>query len=214
MFEYTSRSETKHDSRRKEQSPLVKMRKSAMILSISPPEEESSSKAKKSINTLYDERVVCYKLVEYYSGLMNSYTDFTSSPKQEKKKKAMSTSPSRPWTARWIPVETFSTFDRLMMSMDMERCRASSSTRLQPQLMSSPLGLTSAFGWANDVRGIVMTGFDGLRQNITKRIDRVEERTQQCYGRLGDELANAKSQANCDHVQLVQNTDLKKETAE
>ena len=56
---------------------------------------------------------------------------------------------------------------------------------------------------AGDVRGIfakVITGLEELRRDMTGRIDPVDEK-------LSDELADAKSLAKCDQVQLVQNTD-------
>ena len=52
--------------------------------------------------------------------LMHSETDFTPSPRQEKSKKAMSNSPSRPMSDR-ITMGTSSTFDRLMISMGRRR---------------------------------------------------------------------------------------------
>ena len=64
-----------------------------------------------------------------------------------------------------------STFDRLMMSMGTQNGGASSSTRLQPQLTSSSLGLTPALGTAGDVGGMfanVMTGLDELLANDRK----------------------------------------------
>ena len=48
MFKGTSKSETKINSRRKEQSSLVKQGKNAMMSSISPREEQPSSKAKEA----------------------------------------------------------------------------------------------------------------------------------------------------------------------
>ena len=44
-----------------------------------------------------------------------------------------------------------STYDRLMMSMGTQKGGASSSTRLQPQLTSSYLGLTPMLGTASDM---------------------------------------------------------------
>ena len=64
--------------------------------------------------------------------------------------------------------------------------------------------------FASDVKGMfadVMTFLEELRKDMTKRIERVEERAQQGHERLREELADAKSLAQCDQVQLVQNTD-------
>ena len=66
-----------------------------------------------------------------------------------------------------------STFDRLMMSMGTHKSGASSSTRLQPQLTSSSLGLTPVLGTASDVSDMVagvMTRLEELRHGMTKRI--------------------------------------------
>ena len=52
------KSETKSNKWRKEQSSLVKQSKNAMMSSISPREEQTSSKARKSWKSLYDERMV------------------------------------------------------------------------------------------------------------------------------------------------------------
>ena len=113
-------------------------------------------------------------------GLMHSDTDFTPSPKQEKNKKMMLNSPSRPMYAG-ITMETSSTFDTLMMSTGTQKGGASSSTRLQPQLTSSSLGLTPVLSSASDARGMfadAMTGLDKVQQDMRKRIDREEERAQ------------------------------------
>ena len=84
---------------------------------------------------------------------MDSDTDFTHSPRQEKNKKAMSNSPSRPMSGG-ITMGTSSTIDRLMMSMGTHIDCASSNTRLQPQLTSSSLRLTPVLGSAGDARGL------------------------------------------------------------
>ena len=114
---------------------------------------------------------------------MDSDTDFTPSPKQGKNKKAMSNSPSRPMSGR-ITMGTLSTIDRLMMSMGTQKDGAPSSTRLQPQLMSSSLGLTPVLGSAGDARTCLpitsLEERDMMKaQDMMKRIDRVEERAQQ-----------------------------------
>ena len=52
-----------------------------------------------------------------------------------------------------------------------------------------------------------MTDLEELRQDMTNRINRVEERAQQGYGRIRDELADAKSQAKSDQAELIINKD-------
>ena len=103
-----------------------------------------------------------------------------------------------------------STFDRLMTSMSKQKGGASSSTRLQPQLTSSSLGLTPSFGATGDISDMfagVMNGLDELRRDMTKRIDQVDERAHQGRENLKDELAHVKSQARVDQAQLIRNTD-------
>ena len=63
--------------------------------SIIPGKNNRVRRQKMSYNTLYDERMTSLQTGELSSGfelqgLMHSDTDFTSSPKQEKNKKAMS----------------------------------------------------------------------------------------------------------------------------
>ena len=53
----------------------------------------------------------------------------------------------------------------------------------------------------------VIPGFEELRRDMTKRIDRVEERAHQGQEKLRDELTNVKSQARVDQAQLIRNTD-------
>ena len=53
----------------------------------------------------------------------------------------------------------------------------------------------------------VMTGLEEMRRDMTKRIDRVQERAQQGQGKLRDELTNVGSQARVDQSQLIRNTD-------
>ena len=58
-----------------------------------------------------------------------------------------------------------------------EKDGASSSTRLQPQLTSSSLGLTPPLGATGDISDMfagVMNGLDELRRDMTKRIDQVD----------------------------------------
>ena len=167
LFKGTFKSETMSNSRRKEQSSLVKQRKNAMMSRISPMEEQPSSKARKSFKT--------YGLSSGFDHpvLMHSDTDFKPSPRMEKSKKAMSNSPSRPMSDA-ITMETSSLFDRLMRSVGTQKGGASSSTRLQPQLTSSSLGFTPVLGTASDVSGMfanVMTGLEELRQDMTENID-------------------------------------------
>ena len=102
-----------------------------------------------------------------------------------------------------------STFERLITSMSKQKGGASSSTRLQPQLTSSSLGLTTPLGAAGDISDMfagVMTGLDELRPDMTKRIDQVDERTQQGRESSRDELTHVKSQARVDQAQLIRNT--------
>ena len=87
---------------------------------------------------------------------------------------------------------------------------ASSSTRLQPQLTSSSLGLTPPLGATGDISDIfagVMNGLVELRRDMTKRIDQVDERAHQGRENLRDELTHVKSQARVDQAQLIRNTD-------
>ena len=53
----------------------------------------------------------------------------------------------------------------------------------------------------------VMTGLEELRRDMTKRIDRVEERAHRGQEKLRDELTHVKSQARVDQAQLIRNTD-------
>ena len=109
-----------------------------------------------------------------------------------------------------ITMGASSTFDRFMMSMGKQKGGASSSTRLQPQLTSSSLGLTSTLGAAGDISDMfagVMTGLDELRRDMTKRIDQVDERAHRGRENLRDELTHVKSQARVDQAQLIRNTD-------
>ena len=170
---------------------------------ISPSEEQRSSKAKKSWKSLYDERMASLQT----EGVSSSYdhlkiahpdVDFTPCPRNDMSRKALSTSPTEPMSDR-ITVGVSSTFNRLMMSMGKQKGGASSSTRLQPQLTSSSLGLTPASGAAGDISDMfagVMTGLEELRRDMT--------RTGQ--EKLPYELTNVKSQARVDQAQLICNT--------
>ena len=130
-------------------------------------------------------------------------------PKERHEQEGVSNSPTRPMSDG-ITVGVSSTFSRLMMSMGKQKGGASSSIRLQPQLTSSSLGLTPASGAAGNISDMfagVMTGLEELRRDMTKRIDRVEERAHQGQKKLRDELTHVKSQARIDQAQLVCNTD-------
>ena len=109
-----------------------------------------------------------------------------------------------------ITMGASSTFDILMTSMSKQKGGASSSTRLQPQLTSSSLGLTPSFGATGDIGDMfadVMNGLDELRRDLTKIIDQVDERAQQGRENLRYELTHVKSQARVDQAQLIRNTD-------
>ena len=97
-----------------------------------------------------------------------------------------------------------------MRSIGTQKGGASSSTRINPQLTSSCLGLTPVSGAAGDISEMfagVMAGLEELRRDMTKRIDRVEERAHQGQEKLRDELTNVKLQARVDQAQLIRNTD-------
>ena len=79
-----------------------------MTLSISPRQESSSSNQIKFFKTLDKKRGLSSGFAHW--GPTHSSTEFTPSPKQEKNKKAVSTSPLRPVSD-----------DRLMMSMVTQR---------------------------------------------------------------------------------------------
>ena len=141
--------------------------------------------------------------------LAHSDVDFMSSPRNDKSKKTLSNPPNRPMSYG-ITVGVSSTFDRLMMSIGVQKSGASSSTRLQPQLTSCSLGLTPVSGAAGDISEMfadIMTGLEEMRRDMTKRVDRVEERAHQGQENLRDELTEVKSQARVDQAQLIRNTD-------
>ena len=109
-----------------------------------------------------------------------------------------------------ITMGASSTYDRLMMSMGTQKGGASSTTRLQLQLTSSSLGLTPVLGTPSDLSEMfagVMTGREKLRQDMSKRMDRVEDRAQKSHEILRDELTDVKLQARSDHAQLIRDTD-------
>ena len=221
LFKGMSKSETKSHRWRGEyshsastHSSLAKQSNNAMLSSISPSEEQPGSKAKKSWKSLYDERMASLPTV----GLTSSYdypetshpdVNFTPCPRNDKNGKALSASPTRPMSDG-ITMGASSTFDRLMTSMSKQKGGESSSTRLQPQLTSSTLGLTPSFGATGDISDMfagVMNGLDELRRDMTKRIDQVDERAHKGQENLRDELTHVKSQARVDQAQLIRNTD-------
>ena len=221
LFKGMSKSETKSHRWRGEyshsastHSSLAKQSNNAMMSSISPSEEQPGSKAKKSWKSLYDERMASLPTV----GLTSSYdypeithpdVNFTSCPRNDMSRKASSASPTRPMSDG-ITMGASSTFDRLMTSMSKQKGGASSSTRLQPQLNSSSLGLTPSFGATGDLSDMfagVMNGLDELRRDMTKRIDQVDERAHKGQENLREELTHVKSQARVDQAELIRNTD-------
>ena len=221
LFKGMSISETKSHRWRGEyshsastHSSLAKQSNNAMMSSISPSEEQPGSKAKKSWKSLYDKRMASLPTV----GLTSSYdypetshpdVNFTPCPRNDKNGMALSASPTRPMSDG-ITMGASSTFDRLMTSMSKQKGGASSSTRLQPQLTSSTLGLTPSFGATGDISDMfagVMNGLDELRRDMTKRIDQVDERAHKGQENLRDELTHVKSQARVDQAQLIRNTD-------
>ena len=221
LFKGMSKSETKSHRWRREyshsantHSSQAKQSNNAMMSSISPSEQQPGSKAKKSWKSLYDERMASLPTV----GLTSSYdypeithpdVNFTPCPRNDVSRKASSASPTRPMPDG-ITMGASSTFDRLMTSMSQQKGGASSSTRLQPQLTSSSLGLTPSFGATGDISDMfagVMNGLDELRRDMTKRIDQVDKRAHKGQENLRDELTHVKSQARVDQAQLIRNTD-------
>ena len=221
LFKGTSKSETKSHRWRREyshsantRSSLAKQSNNAMMSSISPSEEQQGSKAKKSWKSLYDERMASLRTEALsssydYPEITHPDVNFTPCPRNDMSRKASSASPTRPMSDG-ITMGASSTFDRLMTSKSKQKGGASSSTRLQPQLTSSSLGLTPSFGATGDISNMfagVMNGLDELRRDITKRIDQVDERAHQGRENLRDELTHTKSQARVDQAQLIRNTD-------
>ena len=221
LFKGMSKSETKSHRWRGEyshsastHSSLAKQSNNAMMSSISPSEEQPGSKAKKSWKSLYNERMASLPTV----GLTSSYdypetshpdVNFTPCPRNDKNGKALSASPTRPMSDG-ITMGASSTFDRLMATMSKQKGGASSSTRLQPQLTSSTLGLAPSFGATGDISDLfagVMNGLDELRRDMTKRTDQVDERAHKDQENLRDELTHVKLQARVDQAQLIRNTD-------
>ena len=144
-----------------------------------------------------------------YPEITHPDVKFTPCPRNDMSRKASTASPTRPMSDG-ITMGASSTFDRLMTSMSKQKGGATSSTRLQPQLISSSLGLTPPFGATGDISDMfagVMNGLDELRRDMTKRINQVEERAHQGRENLRDELTHVKSQARVDQAQLIRNTD-------
>ena len=221
LFGGISKSETKSHRWRREfshpantHSSLAKQSNNAIMSSISPSEEQPGSKAKKSWNSLYDERMASLRTESLSSGydhpeITHPDVNFTPCPKNDMSGKASSASPTRP-VSDGITMGASSTFDRLLTSMSKQKGGASSSTRLQLQLTSPSLGLTPPFGATGDICDIfagVRNGLDELRRDMTKRIDQVDERAHQGRENLRDELTHVKSQARVDQAQLIRNTD-------
>ena len=221
LFKGMSKSETKSHRWRGEyshsastHSSLAKQSNNAMMSSISPSEEQTGSKAKKSWKSLYDERMASLPTVgltssDEYPEIIHPDVNFTPCPRNDMSRKASSTSPTRPMSDG-ITMGASSTFDRLMTSMSKQKGGASSSTRLQPQLTSSSLGLTPSFGATGDISDMfagVMNGLDELRRDMTKRIHQVDERAHKGQENLRDELTHVNSQARVDQAQLIRNTD-------
>ena len=188
LFRGMSKSETKSHRWRREfshpantHSSLAKQSNNAMMSSISPSEEQPGSKARKSWKSLYDERMASlrteglsstrrYKVYDHPE-ITHPDVNFTPCPRIDMSRKASSASPTRPMSDG-ITMGASSTFDRLMMSMGKQKGGASSSTRLQPQMTSSSLGLTTPLGAAGDISDMfagVMTLLDELRRDMTKK---------------------------------------------
>ena len=108
LYRGMSKSETKNYRRRKEPShptstpsSLAKQSNNAMMSSMSPSEEQTVSKAKKSWKSLYDERMASLQA----KGLSSSYdqpeithpdVNFTPCPRNDMSRKASSASPTSP----------------------------------------------------------------------------------------------------------------------
>ena len=221
LFKGMSKSETKSHRWRREyshpantHSSQAKQSNKAMMSSISPSEKQPGSKAKKSWKSLYDERMASLRTERLssscdYPEITHPDVNFTPCPRNDMSRKASSASPTRP-ISDGITMGASSTFDRLMTSMSKQKGGASSSTRLQPQLTSSSLGLTPSFGATGDINDMfagVMNGLDELRRDMTKIIDQVDERAHKSQENLREELTHVKSQARVDQAQLIRNTD-------
>ena len=221
LYRGMSKSETKSYRWRKKpshptskHSSLAKQSNNAMMSSRSPSEEQTVSKANKSWKSLYDDRMASLQaevLSSSYDHPETTHPDvnFTPCSRNDMSRKASSASPTRP-VSDGITMGASSTFDRLMTSMSKQKGGASSSSRPQPQLTSSSLGLTPPLGATGDISDMftgVMSGLDELRRDMTKRIDQVDERAHQGQENLRDELTHVRSQARVDQAQLIRNTD-------
>ena len=122
LFREMSKSETKTHKWRKELSSLVKQSKNAMMSSICPSEEQTGSKAKKSRKSLYDDRMASLRT----EGLSTSFDhpeithpdeDFTPCPSIDMRRKALSTSPTRPMSDG-ITIGATSTFDKQVSTLN------------------------------------------------------------------------------------------------
>ena len=219
LFKGMSKSETNSHRWRGEyshsastHSSLAKQSNNAMMSTTR--EKQPGSKAKKSWKSLYDKRMASLPTVALtssydYPEIAHPDVNFTPCPRNDMSRKASSASPTRPMSDG-ITMGASSTFDRLMTSMSKQKGGASSSTRLQPQLTSSSMGLTPSFGATDDISDMfagVMNGLDELRRDMTKRIDQVDERAHKGQENLRDELTHVKSQARVDQAQLIRNTD-------
>ena len=221
LYRGMSKSETKSYKWRKEpshptstHSSLTNQSNNAMMSSMTPSEEQTDSKAKKRWKSLYDERMASLQA----EGLSSSYdqpeithpdVSFKPFPKNDTGRKASTASPIRPMSDG-ITMGASSTFDRLMPSMHKQKGDASSSTRLQPQLTSSSLGLTPPLGATGDISYMlagVMNRLDELRRDMTKNIDQVDEGAHQGRENLRDELTHVKSKARVDQDHMIRNTD-------
>ena len=202
LFKGMSKSETKSHRWRGEyshsastHSSLAKQSNNAMMSSISPSEEQTGSKAKKSWKSLYDERMASLPTVgltssDDYPEIAHPDVNFTPCPRNDMSRKASSTSPTRRMSDG-ITMGASSTFDRLMTSMSKQKGGAS----------------FGATGDISDMFAGVMNGLDELRRDMTKRIDQVDERAHKGQENLRDELTHVKSQARVDQAQLIPNTD-------
>ena len=95
LFRRISKSETKINKWRKEQSSLVKQSKNAMMSSIIPSEKQTGLKAKKSWKSFYDERMASLQT----EGLSSNYdhpviahpdVNFKPCPRDDKSRKVWS----------------------------------------------------------------------------------------------------------------------------
>ena len=93
------------------------------------------------------------------------------------------------------------------MSMGTQKGGASSSTKIDDMSLGPTPMLGTASDMSDDMFAGVMTGLEELRWDMTKKIDRVEERAQQGQEKFRNELTDVKSQARTDQALLIRNTD-------